>query len=266
MIDRQILEDMMKTKTRIQIAYELGLTLHQVRKMIIDCGLSYSHAKFGYISTNLTNKQKQIVTACMLGDGTINKGGNFIMKMKLGSRLYMESLQHALVPIARPLTIFSKPKPEIVNGKIVDTDEKLWQCRFQTHRNKYFKQLRLKWYPNGVKTVPNGLKINDFILSHWFCQDGYNCQQIRAAMLFTLAFTVDEVNVLIDKIQRCGIECKINFNKAKPLIRIGSKNYFNFIRKISPYIVTNDMQYKIDTSMALLPCKMRLKKSTWPVS
>ena len=79
----------------------------------------------------------------------------------------------------------------------------------------HFKEVRKKWYPNGIKVVPPDLVINNDVFSHWFMGDGtvgiYNGNS--RIHICSEGFDIESLNVLKRALLRFGIKANITTDK-----------------------------------------------------
>lgn len=127
---------------------------------------------------------------------------------------------------------------------------------------QHLKSLRDRWYPHGIKIVPDDLVLTPIVLANWFIGDGSTSWMRTPAYLgvilrlCTNSCTESEVDRLIDMINRLGIDnvhknhCISNTSGLKqPIIVIREADTINeFIKLIAPY-VCDSYRYKLK-----LPC------------
>jgi hypothetical protein len=119
----------------------------------------------------LTKEQEEIFIGSMLGDGSIclaKKGinANFIVKRKSEDRDYLlweyEQFQQ-----------FCRRGP--VDEKRFDkrTNKYYYGTYFYTRVSPVFTELHKLWYPNGIKCVPQNIKLTPLTMLIWFLDDGW---------------------------------------------------------------------------------------------
>ena len=117
--------------------------------------------------------------------------------------------------------------------------------------NKIITSLRKKWYPNGIKIVPQSLDwMDNFTVAKWYMDDGSlghdNKQQDRA-LFATNGFTEDEVRHLGNRLTELyGVACHTYNSKGWCLrVNAGRDNAINTMwEAIAPHIVSC-MRYKL---------------------
>ncbi len=121
-----------------------------------------------------------------------------------------------------------------------------------TKRHPVFRQMRLKWYPNGKKIIPKDLVLTPKTIAYWFMGDGHSgwIKGIHSKShigFSTHSFSKYDVELLIEKLK---ISIKINdwytkLNKEKDTIELSSSpSVARFFDSISKYIVPS-FEYKI---------------------
>ena len=87
--------------------------------------------------------------------------------------------------------------------------EKYWQVKLSTEKNTTFTELRKFWYPEGIKIVPQSLKLTPRMISFWFMGDG-NSQRTSfykgykrsvQITLFTDGFDKESVEFLANQLK-----------------------------------------------------------------
>ena len=203
----------------------------------------------------LTDIQLDIINGTLLGDGYISKEINdkrnnrYRFKQKLANKEYVDYIYNELKEYcsAPPRDGIGR-KPTKINGKITHRLED-WQGEycysyvFETRKFPIFKELRKKWYTHR-KIVPNDLKLNPRVLSHWMWDDGCNNPGHKSITLHTNCFSKDEIYFLVELLKKTfGFSCCAQ----KKVIQIRAKSYFNFIETIKPYCLWDCMRHKICT-------------------
>jgi LAGLIDADG DNA endonuclease family len=261
MLDKLQLENLMKSHERKEIAELCQVSIEKVIYWIKKYSLSYERIRLNKYPENLSDIQNDILTASMLGDGMVKSEGRFRLKMKLGSLEYVNYIANILKPFSKEISFVNSKKPKREGNIVTSSDQISEQCCFYTITHPLFLRTRNQWYVNSKKFVCKDIKINDRVIAHWFCQDGSNCQRSRIATLYTLSFSLDDVNFLINALNQLKIKCVIAFCRGKPYIRTsGHKAYFSLIERVSSHITWNCMNYKKDISTANLPDKKRRKR------
>lgn len=217
----------------------------------------------------MTDRQIEIITGSMLGDGFLRavgrhnvKNSYYIEAHSLKQQSWLEWKANELQPLSPPIKFKEVQGRKRENGKIIaDPTKKLKECRLQTLSHVRLTELEKKWYLRDnegnyilneqnrrIKTIPNDLKLTPLIITVWFLDDGSNDQLKRRAVFNTQSFTKSETSFLCDKLNEFNIHCGIAKNKDNYVIITKTSSYLDLISLISEYLPTQDMQYKIDLS------------------
>jgi hypothetical protein len=184
-------------------------------------------------------EQLSVVVGTLLGDSNITKGN--ALKFMHG---------HTQVE-------YAEYKASILNGKISDSYQtsgyavnKMMKVVY-VGANAQTKALAAEFYDSNRKRriTPKMLGMIDPIsLAFWYMDDGYCVHDNRNSTwkpfvaLCTDAFAVDDVNLLVEKMQSMGIDCKYFDYKGYPRIKI--LDHAAFFEQIAPY-VHSSMEYKV---------------------
>jgi len=121
----------------------------------------------------------------------------------------------------------------------------------QSKQYVVLSKLRQKWYPKGVKVIPEDLTwLDDFAVAKWYMDDGsllHNNSQEDRVTFAANAFAKSEVERLAFYLQgKYGIDCRVFNHKGWNLrINVGRDGAIeSFWKAISPHIVPC-MRYKL---------------------
>ena len=116
--------------------------------------------------------------------------------------------------------------------------------RFCTKTHADFQQQRKRWYPNGIKKIPEDVKLTPLSVLLWYLGDGYLDTKWGNIFLYTNSFDVMDVKRVVELLQTKNIRCKFSwarnqgtYKRDYPVIYISSKNtpsFFEFIGVQSP--------------------------------
>jgi hypothetical protein len=226
------LRQFLQSHTNVEAAIHYGVNVRTIARWRKADDLSNEQVKCGHFPV-FSPEQSQIIDACMLGDGGIEKSGSkrFRFGQCLQRKEYVDWMQSFLSPYVR--------EPYM--------DANSW--RFCSVPHSSFRNLRDKWYRNN-KIVPRDLVLTPLVLAHWFVQDGSNRHSRRAAVISTNSFHLDDVEFLVSLLDRnFGIVASINFQNKQPVIYIGSYEHAKFVDLIKPFVIWDCFQYKVDMSL-----------------
>lgn len=215
----------------------------------------------------LTERQIEIVTGSLLGDGTI--WTNFVdplMKWQISqSKLDYDGCDKSTYIcwyVKELLAVGCSVRPMYIKATGLAKGEKetfFERYVFYTRCNRMWNELEAKWYVPRTdhprfkrrKIVPQDLKLTPLSLCIWHMDDGSNYAKDANITLETQGFTPDEVDFLIERLdQDLGIKAKRKKIKKPNQFRIyvGRKSYFDYIEMIKPHIEWDCFKYKTDTS------------------
>lgn len=224
----------------------------------------------------MNKDQLDILIGSLLGDGCIeiNGSGNcFFSKSQSIDRVeYLNWLSDKLTPYSNGVNDYLVNKIYFHDGKIKRNSEKIKQCRIRTKVSEEFKQMEKQWYlrdiygnciyrmvsdsrKERIKIVPRNITLTPLLLAVWFCDDGNNYCKDRRITFCTNGFSVDDCNYLREILMRdVGFDSNLTFSYKKPMIRLKTKNYLNFIELVKPYVSKWDcFLYKIDVNKYVTP-------------
>jgi hypothetical protein len=216
----------------------------------------------------LNERQKEIITGSLLGDGTI--WTNFIdplMKLQIGqSKLDKEKFDKSsyicwyvkeFINIGCSVRLMSIKAAGLAANK--DSEKYFDRYVFCSKCSLDWNELASKWYIPRTdhprfkrrKIIPQDIKLTPLSLCIWHMDDGYNSQKDANIELNTQGFTIEEVDFLIEKLKSdLGIKShkkSCGRNDLQKKIFIGRKYYFDFMDMIKPHIEWNCFKYKTET-------------------
>lgn len=198
----------------------------------------------------LDEKQQEIINGSLLGDGCLRVKNRGLLDnacfVKCQSKLdnagtnkrsYMEWHYNELLPFSSGISVMKR-------------DE---EYEFRTRSVEAFTALESKWYrpskPKRIKIVPKDIKLTPLSLCVWFMDDGSNYPEKRQAKIYSMSFTLEENEFLVNKLNNdLGIEAKTQKFKHQHCIYIGPAGYLNLIEAIKPFCIWDCFQYKHDLS------------------
>lgn len=217
-------------------------------------------------------KQLQIFTGSMLGDGTIVK--NWKNGESCRFQIEQSKTDHKEYDKKSYIDFFMKHfydfsvsfrESSVLANKMFPyagyAEDKLFdRYVFYTHNLRFWEKLESKWYVPRTdhhrfkrrKIVPTDIKLTPLTLCIWHMDDGSNNQKDANIELNTQSFTVDEVDFLINRLKEdIGINSHKKTSGRKEgqyKIYIGRNSYFDFIDMIKPHIEWDCFKYKTETS------------------
>jgi len=126
----------------------------------------------------LTQKQIEITTGVLMGDGWINKNGkNKRLMVEMISPNYLEYLDNVFgclsTGVSLEQTAAESVKMNKKNGFRPNAKEENYSDIFiwRTRSHPKFNQFR-EWYESGKKVWPEDIELTPTVLKHWYVGDG----------------------------------------------------------------------------------------------
>jgi len=128
---------------------------------------------------NLTQKQLEITTGLLMGDGTINKTSkNCYLESQMISKNYLEYLDNIFgvlgCSVKHSLTASESAKNNRNSGFRPNAKKENYSdvYRWSTRCHPKFNEFR-EWYSSGEKVWPENIELTPTVLKHWYVGDGY---------------------------------------------------------------------------------------------
>lgn len=174
----------------------------------------------------LTRHELEVIQGCLLGDGCLSINGKSSCFM-YGSSNY-DHVKYVWDQIKRLSTPRYESGP--VELKIYDkrTGKTYTRYEIRTKNNIFFYNLRMVWYPEGIKIVPKDLKLTNTIIRLWYIGDGSLDKSHGYIKLCTDSFDKDSLELLNEQLQEW--KSWVNFNNKRIYIkRVNVKRFLNYI-------------------------------------
>lgn len=180
----------------------------------------------------MTNFQKEVLIGCILGDAYITDLGKIRIEQGI------KELDYANWKYETLKNLLYDTSPRILTRYHKENNKFYTSVRFSSRQ--YFRSWRKYWYPKGIKTFSQNLKLSAASLAVWYMDDGS----------WTGKKTLISIEGFDDESQRNIQDCllkqfniKTNIGKnRKLLIKKESENMFFQI--IGQYVIPS-MKYKI---------------------
>jgi hypothetical protein len=149
----------------------------------------------------ITNRQNNIILGLLLGDGHLEKNGNYVrlkIDQKLDHKDYILWLYNQMVDLV-------PSRPRIIEERDKRTKKVYTRLHFSTYSNRIFVKWWRLFYGNQRKVIPPN--IADMLKSRlslaiWLMDDGYKRNDCAAIRLNTDAFSYDEQQLLIKCLEK----------------------------------------------------------------
>ena len=185
---------------------------------------------------SLTQLQRSVIIGCILGDGYLRKmpgrkDAFLEVNHPIRAKEYVDWKYEILQEICA-----SKPKKRRI-------DEKRIAYRFFTRQHPELTALYEKFYQNGKKVVPAGIKLDPVILAVWFMDDGSKTKK-KDVYLNCQQFDFRSQRRLLHALRMMGVRARMNKDKKYYRIRIYKGSIPRFLDLIESYVIPS-MRYKI---------------------
>jgi hypothetical protein len=137
----------------------------------------------------------QLLDGILLGDGGIDPKGCLRLQQRQSCVGWLLQLQEQLVQAGCESTILPIPTPKLkkCEGRLIQGGP---SSLLYTVCYKEFKPQVKRWYPSGVKVVPQDLVLTSLSVAHWMCGDGTSNKD-GSLVFCTDGFTLEDVQLLI---------------------------------------------------------------------
>ena len=191
----------------------------------------------------LSERQREIITGLLLGDGHFETRNGQIYRLKVEHSIkqkeYVDWLYQNFInltnqpPKAREKTSF---------------DKKIISYGFTTYSSGSFRFYGQQFYLGNKKIIPKNIKklLSPLSLAIWFMDDGsLKSIKHRAYIIHTLGYDLSELQIMEKALmEKFGIKIKIHKQYNKWRIYIPAESYEKFRKLIKSHIIES-MKYKL---------------------
>lgn len=260
------------------LARNLGVSRTTVHRRLLKAGVVVrsvraanalrGHKEFPEVETAV-----ELIDGMMLGDGWLegnpNSAARFCLSQRSGRKEWLVQLQAewAALGVESRFSL-REPRDHVLKDRVVRSSraDMLRSLKYAT-----LSRQRERWYPGGIKVVPEDVRLTPVALAHWYWGDGALENNGYRMAFCTDGFTWEECKRLVGRLHTLyGWEGRIHSHRGKPKIvlqrREDREALVELIRPLCPPCFT----YKLDTKKKALSkidaveneiC--RLKKSGW---
>lgn len=181
---------------------------------------------------SLSEVQQQLILGCVLGDGYLRKKTNAHLQIthSIKQKEYVDWKFHILKNL-----VITAPKAYRGNADRIG-------YRFFTKSLPEFTEFYDRFYKNGIKIIPDDIKLSPLSLAVWYMDDG--SKSYRSCYLNCQQFDPKSQNNLLSALDNLGIEGRFNKDKIYRRIRITNQSTITLMDIIRPYVVKS-MRYKL---------------------
>ena len=141
----------------------------------------------------------EIVEGLLLGDGGIDKKGLLHIDQCLRREGWLLEIQSRFRLTGGDAKIIpTKPRSRMLEGREIKTG---YGRHLYTPAYTHIQDQRRRWYPEGVKIVPQDIRLTPMVAAQWFCGDGTGGKS-STLTLYTNSFTEADVDLLVACMRR----------------------------------------------------------------
>lgn len=172
----------------------------------------------------LTAFERELVTACLLGDGTLSKSGHEYRLRVEQQAAHKEYVEWKYLQLKR--LCLSAPKFVAQHQSY----------RFGTVGHPALTQLRREFYPEGKKSLPERLKLTPLMLAVLFMDDGGRIHQTVSFALHN--YSENEIEKIQSSLREFGIRSTLQFDghHQRKRLYVVSSSYAAFEKLAKPYL------------------------------
>lgn len=199
---------------------------------------------------NMKLKENEVFIGVMLSDGYIRKIRSKTNNTYFEMKQVIKNIDYINATKLEFESLGYNCQTKVITQGLKNTKKTYMETLLWTNSSNDLGLERQHWYPKGIKIVPRDINLTPKILAYWHMGDGgvwrggKNKNSVKIT-LYTNSFTEDEVNLLIEKLEKIGI----NGTKCKKvngfILNIGKwKSVVKFMDYVKPYILSC-FQYKL---------------------
>lgn len=175
----------------------------------------------------------------LLGDSSLVIGKRY---HNAAFRLQARSRGQVILAYAR-LVILGGAAPSRFMRKTVYHKQPVEYWQWRSRRHEVLTQQRRRWYPDGVKIVPEDFQLTPISALHWYVGDGCLRRKSPAITLCTDCFDTQSIRKLMMELANCGFTANPEPHRKGFRIRLGAGEVSNWLSWIGPCPVPS-MEYK----------------------
>lgn len=193
----------------------------------------------------MTQRERNIVIGCILGDGFIQGVGKKSARLRLEHLLQQK--EYLLWKVGQLKRFMQKPQ---TLSRFHPTWKKTYHyIRCQSHSSSEFGKLRAIFYNDHKKQIPeqiDKLLVNSLTLAVWFMDDGYYYRRDKTAYIYLSKHTPQDIKRLQETIaDRFDLRPKLEKKKNGSMdFKFSVAETKKLISTITPHMIQS-MRYKI---------------------
>lgn len=173
----------------------------------------------------LTEKEISILNGILIADGSLTQPTSISSRMTYGCK-YKETLNK----ITEELNNLTFSNVYEYTSKPHKKTNKCYTSFFLKSISNYtLLEWRNKWYPNGIKIIPNDIKLDIWCCYWWFIGDGF--LRNKCVNLCTDSFTKEDNEMIVNKFKEIGYNTIVSSRNRIVFKREDSKRFLEWIKK-----------------------------------
>lgn len=243
-------EYLVNLKSQRQIAYTVGCDRKLIQNYMRRFGIPRRSSAYALHirhkkNFNLSQEIKNYIDGLLLGDGHIRQkscwSAPYIQTFAIRYEKWTRKIQRDFKKfgiVSNTLEQTQEAKTMKKTGQQFPLSEMI---KLSTKFYEEFILFRKRWYPNGFKIVPKDIELTPQLLANWHMGDGEFDTNTRRVALAVNAFSLLDVQFLINKLKEFRIESKNHPKRTQgnqPRIRLNSRNSEKFLDITEPYKVS----------------------------
>ena len=203
----------------------------------------------------------QVFDGVMLGDGglepptrrRIRKGGNSFFCLSQLGKQHIDWLWQVRKALELLSFSFTDNYPCIYHAR--SHGRPYTFCCLKSRRTSIATEQRERWYPQGIKEVPEDIVLTPIVLANWFMGGGgtswWPCGNLVYLCLSPASFSLKSIEVLELRLEEVGLggmrrtaDRRVKRGSGINLVTSSTELITKFINTIEPFIVPS-FQYKL---------------------
>lgn len=189
----------------------------------------------------LTEKQYEVITGLLMGDGSISRTASSPRLMVVNTNIdYLRYTKKQLQFLGNPIELY-KTGEELEKyhkeyGSVVNEGERQDVYRITTMCHPHLKEFA-EWYSTGKKVFDEGIQLTSTILRHWYSCDGHLADGSYAT--FSAKNELERLPQLVEMFKEIGFDAWSRRGREIVISVEETKELLNFMEPAPP-----GMEYK----------------------
>ena len=195
----------------------------------------------------MNERERNIVTGCILGDGFLQMTGKKNARLRLEHSI---SQKEYLMWKWSELKRYMQDKPKQMSRLNPVWKKTYNYIRCQSHSSPQLGKLHAKFYSGARKCIPSSIKkmLNHLALAVWFMDDGYYYARDKTAYIYLPKLTTADIKMLQETLaEQFDLHPKLEIKRKKNRamnFKFSVEESNKLIHIIAPHVVKS-MRYKI---------------------